>query len=148
MRRDENFVPRSMQTKRNLQSPSLIISEDHKWLIFAFFLLRKKRSNACSHCGHRWINKIKSQDSGKPSNFRHLLLLKYLFKMIVSIIFNSTKRLLLSLFFHFPHDIIANFHITNYLGSQWRNRLIPQLRVRSFGMIRIRISDPRSLGSW
>ena len=101
MRRDERFVPRSRQTKRNLQSPSLIISEDHKWLIFAFFLLRKRQSNACSHCGHRWINKIKSQDSGKPSNFRHLLLLKNFF---VSIIFNSTKRLFLPLFFHLPHE--------------------------------------------
>ena len=29
------------------------------------------------------------------------------------------------------HNFIAIFHIPNYLGSQWRNRLIPQLRVSS-----------------
>ena len=29
------------------------------------------------------------------------------------------------------HNFIAIFHFPNYLGSQWRSRLIPQLRVSS-----------------
>ena len=87
--------------KTKSSKPSLDNFRRPQMIDLCLFLLRRKRSNACSHCGHRSINKIKSQDSGKPSNFRHLLLLKNFF---VSIIFNSTKRLFSPLFFHLPHE--------------------------------------------
>ena len=42
------------------------------------------------------------------------------------------------------HDFIAIFHVANYLGLKWRNRLIPQLRV-SFDLTGCRwvSSNPR-----
>ena len=40
-------------TTKILQNLFLILSEDHKWSNFDFLLLRSKRTNAYSLCGHR-----------------------------------------------------------------------------------------------
>lgn len=122
-RHNGKFVPRCMYTmqphkinNKKLQSLSLTLLEDHKIndqsLIFGYETTCKPMLVA--NVAIIWISKTRGQDSSKPlSTFHHLLHFKPFCHF--NHLFNWTKQLFLSLFFHFPyenplvHDITANF---------------------------------------
>ena len=130
MRLDGKFVPRSMctmQTKRNLQTLSLIFSEDHKWSIFAFFVCYEE--SEATLVAIMAIVKLIKPEIKTAANHVIFATCSFLQYFIVSIIFNWTKWLFQFVpFLPFPvrdplvHDIMANFHMTNHIRSRWRNR--------------------------
>ena len=67
------YVHDANNNNYKFQSLSLILSEDQKWSIIDFFCYKPTEPMLVAVEAIVWINKNKSQDSGKLRNFHQML---------------------------------------------------------------------------